>query len=73
MTDNGEKLKMFGGLEIKKGAIEKMMGWLSFECRQTKLRAARAFKLFLNYIDGHTLKVNKDRQLLFMLKLHNMR
>jgi hypothetical protein len=29
--------------------------------------------LFKNDGDGHTLKVDKDQQLLFMLKLHNMR
>ena len=27
----------------------------------------------LNYGERHTLKVNKDRQLLFMLKFHNLR
>ena len=41
------------------------------EGHQTKLRAARAFNLLLNDGEGHTLKVIKDRQLLFMLKLHN--
>ena len=40
--------------------------------RQTKPRAARAFNIFLNDREGHTLKVNKDRPLLLMLNLHYM-
>ena len=39
-----------------------------------KLRAARAlFFVLLNDSEGHTAKVNKDRQLLLMLKLHYIR
>ena len=50
-----------GKSKFIKEKLKKIREQLSSEGRQTKL------------CDVHTLKVNKDRQLLLMLKLHNMR
>ena len=49
-----------------------MEGQLSLEGHQTKSEQLESSIYFLNDGQGHTLKVNEDWQLLFMLKSHHM-
>ena len=46
--------------------MKKIGGPLTLEGRQTKPRAARALNFFLNDGEGHTLKVNKDWQIVLI-------
>ena len=67
----GPKPRKSSASKFIKGKLEKLRGrflWRAAKHNPEQLEPS----IFLDDSEGHTLKVNKDRQLLLMLKLHYM-